>query len=44
MLEPLLESEKKEKILLFILTHVESYAREIAKVFDFKQIKTNKSR
>ena len=35
MLEPLLESEKKEKILLFIITHVESYAREIAKVFGF---------
>ena len=32
MLEPLFESEKKEKILLFILTHVESYAREITKV------------
>ncbi len=35
MLEPLLESEKKEKILLFILTHVETYAREIARVFGF---------
>jgi len=35
MLEPLLESEKKEKILLFILTHVESYAREIATAFNF---------
>jgi predicted transcriptional regulator len=35
MLEPLLGSEKKEKILLFIFTHVESYAREIARTFKF---------
>ena len=35
MLEPLLESEIKEKILLFIFTHVESYAREIVKAFVF---------
>ncbi|MDO9465598.1 MAG: hypothetical protein Q7J67_09935 [bacterium] len=35
MLESLLGSEKKEKILLFIFTHVESYAREIARTFNF---------
>ena len=35
MLKPLLGSEKKEKILLFIFTHVESYAREIARAFNF---------
>ena len=35
MLEPLVGSGKKEKILLFIFTHVESYAREIARVFNF---------
>jgi len=31
MLEPLFESEPKEKILLYIHTHGESYAREIAR-------------
>ena len=31
MLEPLFESEFKEKILLYIHTHGESYPREIAK-------------
>ena len=31
MLEPLLESSVKERILLFIHTHGESYPREIAK-------------
>ncbi|MCK4400991.1 helix-turn-helix transcriptional regulator [bacterium] len=35
MLKPLLGSGKKEKILLFIFTHVESYAREIARAFNF---------
>ena len=35
MLEPLLQSEKKEKILLFIYTNNESYPREIARVFKF---------
>lgn len=35
MLEPLLNSEKKEKILLYIYTHGESYAREIARAFRF---------
>lgn len=33
MLEPLFESEPKEKILLYIHTHGESYAREIARAF-----------
>lgn len=33
MLEPLLESGPKEKILLYIRTHGESYAREIARAF-----------
>ncbi len=33
MLEPLLESGPKEKILLYIHTHGESYAREIARAF-----------
>ncbi len=33
MLEPLFESEIKEKILLYIYTHGESYPNEIAKVF-----------
>ena len=35
MLEPLLESEKKEKILLYIFTHGESYPSEISKCFEF---------
>ena len=35
MLEALLQSEKKEKILLFIYTNNESYPREIARVFKF---------
>jgi len=35
MLEPLLESEKKEKILLYIYSHGESYSMEIAKAFGF---------
>jgi len=35
MLEPLLESEKKEKILLYLYTNGEAYPREIAKAFRF---------
>jgi predicted ArsR family transcriptional regulator len=35
MLEPLFNSPKKEKILLYIHTHGESYAREIAGAFKF---------
>lgn len=35
VLEPLLESEKKEKILLYLYTHGEAYAREIANTFQF---------
>ena len=35
MLESLLGSAKKEKILLFLYTHEEAYAREIATVFNF---------
>ena len=35
MLEPLLESEIKEKILLYVYTHGESYPSEIAKAFKF---------
>lgn len=35
MLEPLLGSDKKEKILLYLYTHGESYAREIAREFEF---------
>ncbi|HAL61551.1 MAG TPA: hypothetical protein DCP08_03980 [Chloroflexi bacterium] len=35
MLEPLLESEKKEKILLYLYTHGESYPSEIAKSFGY---------
>ena len=31
MLEPLLESEPKEQVLLYVLTHGESYPREIAR-------------
>ena len=34
MLEPLLESPVKEKILLFIYSGEESYAREISRTFD----------
>lgn len=34
MLEPLLESSCKEKILLYIFTHGESYPREIARSID----------
>lgn len=33
MLEPLLGSEKKEKILLYVYTHGEAYAREMARAF-----------
>ena len=35
MLEPLFESEIKEKILLYIYTHSESYPNEIARAFQF---------
>lgn len=35
MLEPLLESEKKEKILTYLYTHGEAYPREIARTFHF---------
>ena len=35
MLEPLFESEPKEKVLLYIHTHGESYAREIARAYGF---------
>lgn len=35
MLEPLLESEKKEKILMYLYTHGEAYPREIARIFHF---------
>lgn len=35
MLEPLFESEKKEKVLFFIYSHGEGYAREIARTFRF---------
>jgi predicted ArsR family transcriptional regulator len=35
MLEPLLESVKKEKILFFLYSHGEGYAREIARTFKF---------
>jgi predicted ArsR family transcriptional regulator len=35
MLEALFESEKKEKILFFLYSHGESYAREIARAFRF---------
>jgi hypothetical protein len=35
MLEPLLDSEIKERVLLYIQAHGESYPREIAKAFDF---------
>lgn len=33
MLEPLFESDKKEKILLFLYTHGEAYPREMARAF-----------
>lgn len=33
MLEPLLESEKKERILLYIYAHGEAYPMEIARAF-----------
>jgi DNA-binding transcriptional ArsR family regulator len=35
MLESLFESEKKEKILFFLYSHGEGYAREIARTFRF---------
>jgi len=35
MLEPLLESEIKEKILLYLYANSESYPREIAKALQF---------
>lgn len=35
MLEPLFESEIKEKILLYLYTNGESYPREIANAFKF---------
>ena len=35
MLEPLLGSARKEKILLYLYTHGEAYAREIAAAFTF---------
>jgi len=35
VLEPLLNSEKKEKIFLYLYTHGKSYAREIASIFKF---------
>lgn len=35
MLEPIIESEKKEKILFYLYSHGEGYAREIARVFRF---------
>lgn len=35
MLEPLFESEIKEKILLYLYTNGESYPREIASTFEF---------
>ncbi len=35
MLEPLFESEIKEKILLYIYTNGESYPREMAKLYNF---------
>ena len=35
MLEPLLGSTKKEKVLLYIYTHGEAYAREIARAYRF---------
>jgi hypothetical protein len=35
LLEPLFESEKKEKILFYLYVHGEGYAREIARTFRF---------
>jgi DNA-binding transcriptional MocR family regulator len=35
MLEPLFESDKKEKILFYLYSHGEGYAREIARAFRF---------
>jgi len=35
MLEALFESEKKEKILFFLYSHGDGYAREIARAFQF---------
>jgi DNA-binding transcriptional MocR family regulator len=35
MLEPLFESDKKEKILFYLCSHGEGYAREIARTFQF---------
>ena len=35
MLEPLLESDKKEKILFFLFSHGQGYAREISRTFGF---------
>jgi DNA-binding transcriptional ArsR family regulator len=35
LLEALLESEKKEKILFYLYSHREGYAREIARTFRF---------
>jgi predicted transcriptional regulator len=35
MLEPLFESEKKEKILLYLYTHGEAYPMEIARAYGF---------
>lgn len=35
MLEPLFESDKKEKILLYLYTHGEAYPMEIARAFGF---------
>jgi predicted ArsR family transcriptional regulator len=35
LLEPLFESDKKEKILFYISAHGEGYAREIARTFRF---------
>jgi predicted ArsR family transcriptional regulator len=35
MLEPLFESEKKEKILLYLYTHREAYPMEMARAFGF---------
>jgi len=35
ILEPLFESDKKEKILFFLYSHGQGYAREIARTFRF---------
>jgi predicted ArsR family transcriptional regulator len=35
LLEPLFESDKKEKILFYLYSHGEGYAREIARTFRF---------